>query len=121
MKTVLLLVILSISFVSVVNAQSSREKIATNIVTNFVKGEYEKVRSDFSGTLRNQFTKDLIQQLWENVIANAGNYEGVISTNELVFQGYNIVKKRLKFANDNANIEVTFNEDDKVIGLYIKP
>lgn len=109
-------------FISVVvNAQSTRENIAKEITENFQKGDYQKVQNDFSGSLKSALTVNGLQKAWESIIANSGEYQSVISTNEMESQGYKVIKRRLKFAKENLSLEITFNEENKVIGLYFKP
>ncbi len=101
--------------------QDVRDKIASDIVINLAKEDYEAVRKDFSGSLKNNLTGEKIGEVWETVIAQNGSFKKVVGTTTTIIQGYNIIRKRVEFENDNLTVEVTFNEENKVIGLFVKP
>jgi hypothetical protein len=98
-----------------------QSKIATEIANNLVALKYSAVQKDFGTLLKNSLTTDQLRQAWESVIAQFGPFEKILSQTPLTYQGYKVMKLRCKFANDNASIEVTFNDENKVIGLFIKP
>lgn len=101
--------------------EASRIKITKAILDNLVKEDYESVRKDFHSSLRTALPVEKIAEVWQNVVASTGSFKEIVSTNAIVNQGYNQVKIRCRFENENATIETTFTEDDKVLGLYIKP
>lgn len=101
--------------------QENRKKITTDIVNSLVSEDYDAVRKNFHSTLKTALPVEKISEVWTSVITASGAFKEILSTSEVVVQGYNQVKIRCKFENENATVEATFNEDDKVIGLYIKP
>lgn len=131
MKQPILLLALAIVILSFIPApalrtnafvdEAKRKQITNDILSNLVKEKYEDVRKDFHSSLKVTLPVEKISEVWSTVISQSGSYKKIISTNVTTFQGYNQVKLRLEFANENATLETTFTEDDKVLGLYIKP
>jgi hypothetical protein len=107
--------------IRIVSDESARKQIAQNIIDNLTKGKFEAVRTDFSGTLKREMSAQVLKDQWANVETQVGKFENVISMRIALFQGYNVVIVRCKFAVDNMNLELIFNEDDKVIGIHTKP
>ncbi|QDK77730.1 DUF3887 domain-containing protein [Spirosoma sp. KCTC 42546] len=101
--------------------ESSRMVIAQKIIDNLAKEKFEAVRADFAGVLKQQLSPQNIKDVWLSTTAQLGRFEKVVATRTAVIQGYNQVISRCKFESDVINIEVTFNEDDKVFGLFLKP
>ena len=101
--------------------ESDRKRIATDILNNLVKENYEAVRKDFHASLKQNLPTERISEGWIKLVETIGAYKEVISTTPDVAQSYNQVKIRCRFENGNSSVEVTFNEDDKVIGLFLKP
>lgn len=95
--------------------------IAQNIIDNLVNQQFEAVRTNFSGTLKQQVSPQNIKDLWLNILTQLGKFENVISTRTEINQGYNQVISRCQFEIDKLNIGVTFNEDNEVIGIFYKP
>jgi len=100
--------------------EDNRKEIAKKILENNVAEKYENMRADFSGGFKDQLPAEKIAGGWKQLIDSAGPYQKVLSINTVVTQGYNQVLIRCAFKNDNLTLEVTFNQDDKVIGLLWK-
>jgi hypothetical protein len=106
---------------SVTRDETNRKQITQAILDNLVKEKYEDVRKDFHSTLRNSLPTEKIAETWQTVISSAGQFKEVISTSAAQTQGFNQIRMRIKLETENATLETTFNEDDKVVGLWIKP
>jgi hypothetical protein len=104
-----------------VSDEEKRKKISQEIVNNLVKEDYEAVRKDFHVSLKTNLPVEKIAEAWQNLIQMTGSFEKVITTIPAETNGYHQVRIRCKFKNDNATVETTFNEDDKVFGLWLKP
>lgn len=101
--------------------EANRKKIAQLILDNLIKEQYDEVRKDFHSTLKNSLPTEKIAEAWQTVVGSAGQYKEVISTSVTQTQGFNQIKMRIRFEKDNTTLETTFNEDDKVIGLWLRP
>ncbi len=97
-----------------------REKVATNIANAFAKKDYAAVRKDFAKIMLDALSEEKIKNTWEGFITKVGEFQKVLTTTEVKEKDYNIIKKRCQFASENATIQVTFNEENQVIGLYLK-
>jgi len=97
-----------------------RKNVAEKILKNLVQEKFEDVRADFHSTLKQSLPAERISEAWVKQLETYGEYKSTVSMTSAKFQEYNQVKIRCKFENDNSTIEVTFNEDNKVIGLYLK-
>jgi hypothetical protein len=129
MKHALVLFLSAFILVSATNTKSTahlfdeatRKKITNDILNNLVKEDYEAVRKDFHSSLRTTLPVEKISEVWTSVVSQSGIYKKTLSTSVANVQGYNQVKLRIQFENENATLEATFTDDDKVIGLFIKP
>jgi uncharacterized protein DUF3887 len=108
------------SFISLMY-QDSQLRIANAIADNLSRKNYEDVRKDFTNSLKEKLNADMIGQGWENLLAQNGAFSKIMTTSKSTENGYTIVKVRCQFEKENANVEVTFNDDNKVIGLFLKP
>jgi hypothetical protein len=97
-----------------------RERVAADIASNLAKNDYTAVRKDFAKIMLDAISVEKIKDNWESLTAKIGEYQNVVSTKESQLNGYNVIKKRCQFASENATIQVTFNEENKVIGMYLK-
>lgn len=101
--------------------EAYRKEIVREIVDNLAKEDYQAVTKDFSNVLKQQLSPQNIGDAWSTMVAQLGKFQSKSSERVAIIQGYNQVIIRCKFEADSLNVEVTFNENDKVIGLYLKP
>ncbi|WP_295122702.1 DUF3887 domain-containing protein [uncultured Chitinophaga sp.] len=101
--------------------EPARKKISLEIVNNLVKENYDSVRKDFAPALKQELSAERLAEGWKKLIETTGTYTEVASSTVNAVNGYNQVKVRCKFKKGNATVEVTFNEEDQVLGLYLKP
>ena len=102
--------------------EDNRKEIAKTILDNNVKEKYEEMRTNCTNALKEQLPAEKIAGVWKQLIGSEGPYQKMLSINTSVTQeGYNQVLMRCAFQNDNLTLVVTFNQDDKVIGLIWRP
>ena len=98
-----------------------REKKAAYIAANLAKKDFAAVRKDFAKIMLDALSEAKLQATWEDAEKKFGAFQKVISTENQAKSGIQIVRKRCQFAGENATIQVAFNEENQVIGLYILP
>ena len=101
--------------------EERRKKITQTLLDNMIKENYEDVRKDFSVSLKQALPVEKISETWKQWISTYGSFEKVLSVSAASDKGYNQIRIRCKFKNENSTIETTFTEEDKVIALFIKP
>ena len=101
--------------------EDRRRKVSQEILDNLLKEKYEDVRKDFHISLKQVLPAEKISEVWTQIMATNGEFVKVVSVTAATDKGYNQIKMRLQFKNDNATQETTFNEEDKVVGMFIKP
>jgi len=102
-------------------ASDDEEAIVKKIVDNLKKKDYEAVRTDFTNVLRQQLTVKQIGDAWENFLSTLGNFQEIMNVKTQNVNGYDVVRARCRFQNDNGTVEATFNDEHKVIGLFLRP
>ncbi len=98
-----------------------REKVASNIADNLAKNDFTAARKDFAKIMLDALSENKLKEDWNKVLKQMGDFKKVLTTSYEEKSGYKIISKRCQFANENASIRVTFNEENQVIGLYFKP
>jgi len=127
MKNLIVLLVCSLSFAGIVSSNVAsrklvdrdlRVKIANGIIEAFAKKDYDSVSTNFHSSLKQTLPKEKLREFWQKISAQMGKYVSIISTTHHIREGYNIVTLLCKFEKDNSNMELTFNQDNQVIGLY---
>jgi hypothetical protein len=130
MKRVIFLAVLTAIFISQtsfslkVNSfsdEDNRKKIAQTLLDDLINERYEDVTKAFHASLKTALPVEKISEVWKQVISINGPFEKVLSVNTGTDKGFDQIKMRCHFEKENATVETTFNEDDKIVGLFIKP
>lgn len=104
------------------NDEDTRKAITQAILDNLIKEDYDAVQKDFYGPFKQALPIEKISEAWQQTVTTVGDFVKVLATTAATTpEGFNQIRLRCQFKNDNLTVETTFNEDDKVIGLYLKP
>ena len=104
-----------------VASANKRDSIATQLVNNLAKKSYKEATKDFGAQMKVVLTAEKLKVDWEKFLRIYGAFEKVITISSTLQNGHMLVKQRCKFGNDNANVLITFSDENRVIGLYFKP
>lgn len=99
----------------------TRDQISRRIIENLRTDKFQAIQDECHILIKPSFPVAQLNQMWSNVLVQLGEFESVKSVTEAKNQTYQVVSVRCKFRKDNATIELTYNEDNKIVGLYIKP
>lgn len=99
----------------------TRDQISRRIVDNLRTDKFQAIQDECHILVKPAFPVGQLNQMWSNVLVQLGEFESIKSITETKNQTYQVVSVRCKFRKDNATIELTYNEDNKIIALYIKP
>lgn len=123
--SVLLLVFLSqTSFTIKTNLfrdEENRKKITQSILDNLIAEQYQESTKYFHATLKKNLPVEKIAEVWKEMTSVNGAFEKVLSVSTATDKGFNQVKMRCHFKEENLTLETTFTEDDKVIAIFFKP
>ncbi|RZK38037.1 MAG: DUF3887 domain-containing protein [Pedobacter sp.] len=100
--------------------EPNRKKIAEAIVSDLAKENYEQVRKEFHAQLKANLSVEKISEAWAKFTETMGSFEKIVSTSPTTARGYTQIKCRCAFKEGNATVEVTFDEDDRVIALFLR-
>jgi len=101
--------------------ETSRKKIAADMLNDFVKEDYGAVSKNFHSSLAQTSTKEKLAEIWEKVNNQMGKYVETISVTPAMYGEYNQLKLRCKFEKDNLSFYVVFTQEDKVLGFNFLP
>ena len=97
-----------------------QESAAVAIVDALVSGDMAAATKDFDATMRQSITTAQITEVWASVIAQNGPYTGQSGIQSHQDQGYDVVRVTCQFDRGTATVQVSFDSDLKVAGLFIQ-
>ena len=99
----------------------SMKKGAESIVGKLVSGDYEGVRSNFDNNLRTNLPASKIKEVWEGVKAQTGEYKSHGTPYYQKVQGGNGIRIRCQMERGAVNVDVYYNAEEKIAGLWVVP
>ena len=93
--------------------------IAQELVTRFVQGDFEAVVESLDESLRQQLPVDKLQATLQSLVASVGKFKEQVGAHTFQIPSAELVIVTCAFANASLDINVAFNEQDKIIGLNI--
>ena len=99
--------------------------ISEEILENLVAGKYEKIAEHFDQKMKESLSPDQLKAVYEGLKANVGEFKEkgeVLTENyDMNNQKFRIVYIIMKFEKAPFKLQVVFDEDDLVAGLFLKP
>src|SRR5215471_3765422 len=93
--------------------------IAQQMVTQFVQGDFDAVGQSFDRNLRQQLPAEKLQATWQALVAQVGAFKEQVGAHTFQIPSAELVIVTCAFTLSNLDINVAFNESDKIVGVTI--
>ncbi|HKF52123.1 MAG TPA: alpha/beta fold hydrolase [Candidatus Acidoferrales bacterium] len=94
---------------------------ANAVVTNLNARHFDEVSAQLDATMAAAVTADKLAQGWDQVVAQAGAFQKITSTNVTESSGYHMATVTCAFEKMALNVIVTFDSAGRIAGLRIVP
>ena len=95
--------------------------LAQNIVDQLSSGNFAAAEARFDPTMAKNIPEAKLKDTWQGVISQAGAFKQQSATRTGTQSGYRIVWVTCQFEKASLDIQVAFNDQSQVSGLYIAP
>jgi fermentation-respiration switch protein FrsA (DUF1100 family) len=103
------------------NNLNQLEQQAVEWVNLVVEKQFEPAVKFFDKTMSEQVPPARLQEIWNGLISQVGNYENVIGTRTSQMNEFTLVFVTCKFAKATLDIQLTYNDERKIAGLFFQP
>ncbi|MGH9897486.1 MAG: DUF3887 domain-containing protein [Pyrinomonadaceae bacterium] len=87
----------------------------------FEKWDFKGVHGYFDQLMQGSLPPEKLQEAWTSVTEQAGLFKRQVSVHEEKIDKLNIVVVRCEFEKVWINVRITFDENDKISGLFFVP
>jgi hypothetical protein len=94
---------------------------AEGLVAELVGCQWHEVRRDFDDRMQAAVGEDELRLAWAQVAGTVGSYEGMGEPYARSTGDYTVVHMPLAFEAGERTVQVTYREDGRVAGLWIRP
>ena len=96
--------------------------LAEDFISKMAAGEFEQaVGYYFDAPMKRAMSAKTLSETWETLLGQVGPYTGQVDKRTDVVDGYDVVFVTTQFENDKIVIQVVFNEDKRISGLWFLP
>ncbi|WP_373600473.1 DUF3887 domain-containing protein [Paraclostridium bifermentans] len=96
------------------------KKDAQGIVSMICNEEYDKVIDQMSDNIKGKISAEQLKEVWQPIKEKVGSFKSIEKEGVIGKDGLAIVVEVAEFENGKAQFTITYNEDMKLEGLYIK-
>lgn len=97
------------------------EPKASALVDALIAGDYASASVDFDSAMLTALPQDKLKEAWESLPSQLGAFESRDGSYTDVAKGYARVYETLQFEKARIDVQVVFNSDGDVTGLFFKP
>ena len=123
----LLIVLLAALFFNISCADQNQlkgdtiETLAGQFVELLTKEDFSSAVKWFDDTMSSALPEPSLKQTWESVISQTGRFKKQVKSKIENIQGYKRVSVTCEFEKANLDIQVAFDNQNKVAGLFMVP
>jgi hypothetical protein len=99
----------------------SIETMARDLVNSLASGEYKEAVENFDSTMIKELPAEKLQQVWNSLIAQAGNFVEQLGVRKEKILQYEAVFVTCKFENTVLDAKVVFDRKKQIAGLFFVP
>ncbi len=96
------------------------KKDAQRIVSMICNEEYDKVIDQMSDNIKGKISAEQLKEVWQPIKEKVGSFKSIEKEGVIGKDGLATVVEVAEFENGKAQFTITYNEDMKLEGLYIK-
>lgn len=97
------------------------EKSTRNVVDSSVKGDFQEASRDFGDAMTRALPPATLARTWSQITAQAGDFSSIASVTLAQHGDIWTDEAMCKFARADLVFQVTYDVDDKIIGLHVMP
>ncbi len=99
--------------------QEELEAMAKEMVLAMAGGDFEEARKHFDKKMSAVMSASQLNDLWETISGQAGNWLNIVGTTFAEEQGYRVVYVKNLFERGTLDIKVVFDAQGQISGLWV--
>ena len=94
-------------------------ELSKKLALQMNEGEFKETHDNFAPIMKLQLTTDVLQEAWDESVADMGNYKNIREINEEISGAGTVVYVILDYDNSGIQVLFSYNTDKKLGGLWI--
>jgi len=94
------------------------QAIAVTVIEDLAKGDYSAAFEQFDSNMKSALPEAKLQETWEGITAQVGAFQEQVGARTTEVQGRPVVTVTCRFEQDLLDLQLGFNEQSQVTGLF---
>ena len=94
---------------------------AKQVVSDMLAGNFGDITKEFDETMKAALSEEALKASWDSVAVLLGEPGGIVSVESMEVSGSYVCVVTQAFENSSLQIQISYNEDGKISGLYMRP
>lgn len=120
-RAALALLALALTLPLVAAERSPLETSARTLLADFTAGRYDAAAKNFDAKMLEALPPAKLAEFAKQLAAEVGAFKSVRDVKQATAQGYDLVILVSEYEKTVVNVQVAFDADGKVAGLYFRP
>ncbi len=123
MFKIILFSLITAALLSTVFAQTTEDNKlkAKNFIDLLVKKDFTTAESYFAGEIKDQISAAKLEEIWNGLLSQVGGFKRQADVKTEKIKDAEKVITTAEFENTKLNIELSFDANGKIIGLFFRP
>lgn len=119
MKLIYTIVLITLSSLFL-NAQTN-EELSVSFIKKLEHQQFDSCYSMFDTSMANKFNADMLEKMWGSIPRYMGEYKGYSTISSEKKDSIDIVAVRCQFEKTKMDLQFSFNDNKKIIGMFFVP
>ena len=102
-------------------AQQDLSSPARTLISQLAAREFSKAEAQFDSAMHSALPENKLADAWSAVVAQAGDFDSILSTRQEEQGGYRIVFVTCRFVQRTLDVKIVFDSWAQVAGLFFVP
>lgn len=108
-------------FLSSISIAQTNEELSVSFIQKLERQQFDSCFAMFDTSMANKFNAGMLEGMWGQIPKYMGEYKGYSTVESSKKDSMDIVAVRCEFAKTKMDLQFSFNESQKIMGMFFVP
>ena len=114
-------IFIQFTFLSLIVSAQTNEELAVSFIKKLERQQFDSCFTMFDTIMANKFNAGMLESMWGSIPKYMGEYKGYSTVESTKKDSINVVAVRCEFAKTKMDLQFSFSEAKKIIGMFFVP
>ena len=108
-------------FISLIATSQTNQELFVSLIQKLQRAQYDSCQTMFDTSVTNQINSDMLKNIWESIPKYLGEYKSYAEISTEKMDSIETVSIRCVFTKTKMDLKLSFNLQQKIIGIFFTP